>query len=65
MVIAPRHFRGKLLSLMAVAWAAGSAFAYLAGFLLSGLGKESWRFMLIASAIPELIVLAVRVGIPE
>ncbi|MFJ4169627.1 MFS transporter [Paenarthrobacter sp. NPDC089714] len=62
---APRHFRGKLLSLLAVAWAAGYVFAYLVGFLLSGLGEEPWRFMLIASAIPELIVFAFRVGIPE
>lgn len=62
---APRHFRGKLLSMLAVAWAAGYVFAYLAGFLLSGLGDEPWRFMLIASAIPELIVFAFRVGIPE
>ncbi|MFB8369605.1 MFS transporter [Pseudarthrobacter sp. NPDC055928] len=62
---APRHFRGKLLSMLAVAWAAGYVFAYLAGFLLSGIGDEPWRFMLIASAIPELIVFAFRVGIPE
>ena len=62
---APRHFRGKLLSMLAVAWAAGYVFAYLAGFLLSGLGEEPWRYMLIASAIPELIVFAFRVGIPE
>ncbi|APX02871.1 MFS transporter [Arthrobacter sp. QXT-31] len=62
---APRHFRGKLLSMLAVAWAAGYVFAYLVGFLLSGVGDEPWRFMLIASAIPELIVFAFRVGIPE
>jgi MFS transporter, putative metabolite transport protein len=62
---APRRFRGKLLSMLAVAWAAGYVFAYLAGFLLSGLGEEPWRYMLIASAIPELIVFAFRVGIPE
>lgn len=62
---APRHFRGKLLSMLAVAWAAGYVFAYLAGFLLSGFGEEPWRYMLIASAIPELIVFAFRVGIPE
>ena len=61
----PRHFRGKLLSMLAVAWAAGYVFAYLAGFLLSGLGDEPWRFMLMASAIPELIVFAFRVGVPE
>lgn len=62
---APRHFRGRLLSMLAVAWAAGYVFAYLAGFLLSGFGEEPWRYMLIASAIPELIVFAFRVGIPE
>ncbi|QNA91955.1 MULTISPECIES: MFS transporter [unclassified Microbacterium] len=62
---APRHFRGRLLSLLAVAWAAGYVFAYLAGFLLSSLGDEPWRYMLIASAIPELLVFAVRLGVPE
>lgn len=61
----PRHFRGRLLSLMAVAWAAGYVFAYLVGFLLSGIEGESWRFMLIASAIPELLVFSVRLGVPE
>lgn len=62
---APRHFRGRLLSLLAVAWATGFVFAYLAGFSLSGLGDDAWRYMLIASAIPELLVFLFRVGIPE
>ncbi len=62
---APRHFRGRLLSLLAVAWAAGYVFAYLIGFLLSGIESEAWRYMLIASAIPELLVFAFRRGIPE
>lgn len=62
---APRRFRGRLLSLLATAWAAGYVFAYLVGFLLSGVGDEAWRFMLIASAIPELTVFAFRLGIPE
>lgn len=62
---APRRFRGRLLSMLAVAWAAGYVFAYLVGFLLADVGDEAWRFMLIASAIPELTVFAFRVGIPE
>ncbi|WP_434590192.1 MFS transporter [Brevibacterium sp. 1718] len=62
---APRHFRGRLLSMMAVAWAAGYVFAYLVGFLISHIDGESWRYMLIASAIPELLVFSVRLGVPE
>lgn len=62
---APRHFRGRLLSFLAVAWAAGYVFAYLVGFALHDIGDDAWRYMLIASAIPELIVFAFRVGIPE
>jgi putative MFS transporter len=62
---APRHFRGRLLSLMAVAWASGYVFAYLVGFLLSGIDGEAWRYMLIASAIPELLVFGFRYGVPE
>lgn len=62
---APRHLRGRLMSLMAVAWASGYVFAYLVGFLLSHTDGEAWRFMLIASALPELIVFSFRVGIPE
>nr|WP_286980722.1 MFS transporter [Corynebacterium sp. UBA5992] len=62
---APRHFRGRLLSFLAVAWAAGYVFAYLVGFALHNIGDYAWRYMLIASAIPELIVFAFRVGSPE
>lgn len=62
---APRHFRGRLLSFLAVAWAAGYVFAYLVGFALHDIGDDAWRYMLIASAIPELIVFAFRVGSPE
>lgn len=62
---APRRFRGRLMSLLAVAWAAGYVFAYLIGFLLHDLGPDAWRWMLVVSAIPALLVFGFRVGVPE
>ncbi|OZM80878.1 MFS transporter [Pseudonocardia sp. MH-G8] len=62
---APKKFRGRLMSLLAVAWAAGYVFAYLIGFLLSGTGDDAWRWMLAVSALPALLVLGFRIGVPE
>lgn len=61
----PRRYRGRLLSALAVAWTAGYASAYLAGYALSGLGPDAWRWMLVVSAVPALLVFGFRVGIPE
>ncbi|GAA0521556.1 MFS transporter [Saccharopolyspora subtropica] len=62
---APVRFRGRLTSLLAVAWAAGYVFAYLIGFLLTDQGGDSWRFMLATSAVPALLVFGFRLGVPE
>lgn len=62
---APRRFRGRLMSLLAVAWATGYVFAYLIGFLLTGTGPDAWRWMLAVSAIPSLLILGLRIGVPE
>lgn len=62
---APRSFRGRLMSLLAVAWAAGYVAAYLVGYLLTQLHGESWRYMLAASALPALLIFWFRLGVPE
>jgi MFS transporter, putative metabolite transport protein len=61
----PRAYRGRLLSLLSVAWAGGYACAYAAGFLLLALGPEAWRWMLLSSAAPCLLVLPLRLTLPE
>lgn len=61
----PRQARGKLLSTLSVAWALGYACAYFVGFLLDGMGAESWRWMLLASAAPCFLVLPLRIAVPE
>jgi putative MFS transporter len=61
----PRRVRGRVLGLLSLMWAAGYASAYFAGFALSGVGTDSWRWMLVASAIPCFAVLPIRASVPE
>jgi putative MFS transporter len=62
---APRRLRGRILGLLSVAWAAGYACAYSVGFALSALEPLSWRWMLLSSAVPCLLVTPLRLAIPE
>jgi putative MFS transporter len=61
----PRRFRGRLVGTLSVAWAGGYACAYAVGFALSDSGPEAWRWMLLTSAVPCLLVLPLRVTMPE
>jgi putative MFS transporter len=61
----PRRFRGRILGLLSVAWAGGYACAYFVGFALSDSGPQAWRWMLFTSAIPCLLVLPLRITMPE
>lgn len=61
----PRRIRGKLLGMLSVAWAVGYACAYFVGFALQSRGPEAWRWMLLSSAAPCLLVLPLRLTVPE
>ena len=61
----PRRIRGKLLGMLSVAWAVGYACAYFIGFALQSMGTDAWRWMLLSSAAPCLLVLPLRVTVPE
>jgi putative MFS transporter len=61
----PRRLRGRLLGFLSIAWAGGYACAYAVGFVLGPLDPESWRWMLISSAVPCLLVLPLRLTMPE
>ncbi|MDV7453955.1 MFS transporter [Acinetobacter baumannii] len=62
---APRKYRGRLMSMLAAAWASGYVCAYLVGFLLRDIGPDSWRIMLAISGLPALLILPFRLGVPE
>ena len=61
----PHRFRGRLLGLLSIAWAGGYACAYAVGFMLSTLPTDSWRWMLLASAAPCVLIAPLRITIPE
>ncbi|WP_238935529.1 MFS transporter [Saccharopolyspora spinosa] len=64
---APRQTRGRMMSLLALSWAAGYAAAYLVGYFIVSLdvGDGAWRWMLASSAVPAVAILLARIGIPE
>ncbi|MEK6347361.1 MAG: MFS transporter [Burkholderia sp.] len=61
----PRRYRGRLLSVLAAAWAAGYVGAYLAGFAMKDIGPDAWRIMLAASGVPAMLILPFRLIVPE
>jgi putative MFS transporter len=63
--LSPVRFRGRLLSIMAIAWVAGYACSYVAGFLLRDMGPNAWRYMLVVSAVPSTLIFIFRFGVPE
>ena len=63
--LSPVRFRGRLLSIMAIAWVAGYAFSYVVGFFLRDVGPDAWRYMLVVSCLPATMIFIFRLGIPE
>lgn len=61
----PRAFRGRILSLLSVAWAGGYTCAYFVGSALADAGADPWRWMLLTSAVPCLATLPLRITMPE
>jgi putative MFS transporter len=61
----PGRVRGRICGLLSVAWAGGYACAYFVGFALSNGQPNAWRWMLVTSAAPCLLVLPLRITMPE
>lgn len=61
----PAHGRGRRVSYMLVFWYGGYLASVVAAYgLMDGLGWN-WRWTLATSAIPALVVLGLRIGLPE
>ena len=63
--ISPSKHRGALVSLNQLGIVIGILAAYLAGWVLSGLGEDSWRWMLAVAVVPSLIFFGGLFAIPE
>ena len=63
--ISPSKKRGALVSLNQLGIVIGILAAYIVGWWLSGLGENSWRWMLAVAAAPSLIFFSGLFAIPE
>lgn len=60
-----RRLRGRMLGSLQIAWVLGYVSAYFVGYLLVDAGINSWRWMLMSSVVPALLILPLRTTIPE
>jgi putative MFS transporter len=61
----PSHGRGRRVAYMLVFWYGGYLVAVAGGFALEKLAGWDWRWVLATGAVPALIVLLLRIGLPE
>ncbi|WP_455902105.1 MFS transporter [Rhodococcus gordoniae] len=61
----PCRYRGPLLSMLVCMFFVGAATSYFVGDALVSSGPNGWRWFLLSSAIPAVILLVLRLGTPE
>ncbi len=62
---APARGRGRRLAKLLVSWYVGFLVSVVAAYVLVDLAGWSWRWVLVTGAVPALVVLLLRVGLPE
>lgn len=61
----PRSARGRLGASLQIAWNIGYVVAFLIGFLVTAANPGAWRWVLLSAALPAVICLVARHGLPE
>ena len=61
----PDATRGNFLGVLEILWNVGYVVAYLFGFIINSAFPGAWKITLAASAVPAIICLIVRHGLPE
>ena len=62
---APARGRGRRLSALLVSWYVGYLVAVVVSYLLINAVGLSWRWVLVTSALPALVTMLLRIGMPE
>ncbi|WP_246005668.1 MFS transporter [Companilactobacillus insicii] len=63
----PKKHGSRFQSYIIIFWMSGFVASYIAGIVITGLGDNTWRWIIISSAIPGLITAVSRlvINIPE
>jgi MFS transporter, putative metabolite transport protein len=57
--------RGQRITTLGAMWFVGAMAAYVVGMLMTPLGAQAWRYMLLIGAALALVVILLRAAIPE
>jgi sugar porter (SP) family MFS transporter len=63
--ISPAAIRGRLVSLNQFAIVSGILISYVVGWLLAGLGEQSWRWMFASAVLPSVLFVFALLFVPE
>jgi sugar porter (SP) family MFS transporter len=63
--ISPAAIRGRLVSLNQLAIVSGILISYVVGWLLAGLGEQSWRWMFASAVVPSVLFVFALFFVPE
>ena len=61
----PTVHRGRLLSVLSIAWISGYLLSFIVGYLIRADGPDAWRIALLTCAVPSLITFLLRFSTPE
>ncbi|MCL2581606.1 MAG: sugar porter family MFS transporter [Streptosporangiales bacterium] len=61
----PAAMRGNFLGVLEILWNVGYVIAYFIGYMITTYSPESWRYILLSSAVPAIVSLIIRHGLPE
>lgn len=61
----PKKHRGVLLGSFSLIWTIGYVAASVIGYFMADAGDGIWKWMLMSSSIPALLILLLRIGTPE
>ncbi|MCA4132488.1 MFS transporter [Arthrobacter sp. M4] len=61
----PKKYRGALLASGPAIWTVGYVASFVVGSTMANTTTDSWRWMLVSGAVPAIVLVFVRFGIPE
>ncbi|WP_427008562.1 MFS transporter [Pseudarthrobacter sp. H2] len=61
----PASKRGNYLGILEILWNVGYVLSFLVGYLVLHAFPQAWHFILASPAIPAIIILLLRHGLPE
>lgn len=61
----PKKYRAALLASGPAVWTIGYVASFVVGSAMADASPDSWRWMLVSGAVPAIVLVFIRLGIPE